>query len=501
MKRNLYLILSMLGYIALVAALIARHAVWQDEAQAWLIARDLPFFSLFSLAGYEGNGMLWHALIYPLAHAGLGIWSMQALNAAFAAAAAFIVLRWAPFSRAMRLLVVSGYFFVFEYGVIARNYALSMFLIVLIAHLYKTRFIRPVRFFILLGLLSLTNVHSCLIALVIAALFCYEGWSSRAVSRKGLLVCGAFFAFICGAQAILLQPPSDLWRYTSQIRTDLTYQHVLSAASPEIVGFAPVPPLDPVFWNRSMFDELPIDLLLAAAFAALSFAPFVRHRRLFLAYAAMLILLGALFFFKPGPSVRHDGFVYLAWLLMLWVSRLERAGRPLIGWKGLPGIGECFVCTVLALHFIATAVAVGYSFAYRFSGSRDMSAYIANLPKNAAVISYPGWVGTAIAPYLAPDFRFICSETGLPCSYVTWTKAYDKPADNAESTRATISAFRAAHPDRPQYLLLRQKSDFRDIGLSEEYHMYASVFGTCTSGAACNYYLYVYRPEAPAALK
>ena len=67
------LILS--AYVALNLFFITRHVNWRDEAQAWLLARDLSPVQLFRQMSYEGYPCLWHLLLMPLAKLGLPLMS------------------------------------------------------------------------------------------------------------------------------------------------------------------------------------------------------------------------------------------------------------------------------------------------------------------------------------------------------------------------------------------------------------------------------------------
>ena len=46
------------------------HEKWRDEAQAWLLARDLNPIELFKQMKYEGHPPLWHLILMPFAKLG-----------------------------------------------------------------------------------------------------------------------------------------------------------------------------------------------------------------------------------------------------------------------------------------------------------------------------------------------------------------------------------------------------------------------------------------------
>src|SRR5215472_9725730 len=57
-------------WIAVVGYTIQHHEKWADEAQAWLIARDLDLRTIwFHELRYEGSPGLWHTILWFAQHA------------------------------------------------------------------------------------------------------------------------------------------------------------------------------------------------------------------------------------------------------------------------------------------------------------------------------------------------------------------------------------------------------------------------------------------------
>jgi hypothetical protein len=155
--RRLRLVV-LIVYAITIAIALRRHAMWADEAQAWLIARDSPTLAaLFSNLRYEGHPALWYLLLWPLARISADPALMQMLSGAIAVFTIAIVLWRSPFTSAEKLLFPFGYFPLYEYSVKSRSYGLGLLLIVLICAAWPTRKARPIRMALLLALLA--NVH------------------------------------------------------------------------------------------------------------------------------------------------------------------------------------------------------------------------------------------------------------------------------------------------------------------------------------------------------
>lgn len=492
MKIRWSVALPIIAYITLVFVLVIRHSVWQDEGQAWLIARDMPFWSMFTLAGYEGNGMLWHALIYPFAHFGASILSMQILNAAFAAAAVYVILRYAPFPAALRIAIISGYFFMFEYAVIARNYSISVFLIFLIAALYKTRFERPGRFFILLVILSLTNLHSCIISIVIAAMFAYETWYAAApITKKTAIKVLVFFAYAVLMQAIMLRPPSDLWSYTSATHYEMTARHFSDTILTEIDAFTPVPQVRSAFWETSQIKPSSWAPFIALVILVCSFIPLMRHKKAMALYGGMSGLLLLLFFLKYNFHMRHEGFLYMSWLFAYWIS-YEHRGHASKMAQLLP-ISNLFIGIVAGAQIYAALIAYDMSFKVPFTNYEQMASFIGHAQEGVPVMVYPGWLVGGLAPYLPSNYRFVCIETMAPCTYMVWTQSFERNTQTNAQIRANIVQFQTTHPDQPFYVLFNRSTAMSTLNLGANYRPYVNFMQKCTSGY-CNYYMYEYVP-------
>ena len=152
-------------FTAFVGVVTSRHEMWRDEIQAWLIARDStgPWALLHNLK-YEGHPGLWHLLLWPFARLSPNPVWMQILHVAIAGASALLLFRFAPFPWVVKIPLMLGYYFVYEWAVIARNYGVSVLILFAFCALYAQRWRRFPMLGVLLFLLCHTNVYGVLIA-------------------------------------------------------------------------------------------------------------------------------------------------------------------------------------------------------------------------------------------------------------------------------------------------------------------------------------------------
>lgn len=141
--HTLALLLAFVLYIAIIAIVMCFHEPWFDEAQSWLIARDSPIASIFSIrTHYEGHPPFWNLLLAIAAKNGVpyefGIKGIQLVCASLLGA--WLIFK-SPFKHASSLvtfLIPFTYFACFQYGVTSRPYALLCLSLLVAAHYWNS---------------------------------------------------------------------------------------------------------------------------------------------------------------------------------------------------------------------------------------------------------------------------------------------------------------------------------------------------------------------------
>jgi hypothetical protein len=113
-------------WIVIVSFTIRYHEKWADEAQAWLLARDLSLRAIwFHELRYEGSPGLWHTILWIAQHAFHAKYdALGYIGMAGATAGVALLIFKAPFPRFVRWPLAFTYFMVYQYAVIARPYTL-----------------------------------------------------------------------------------------------------------------------------------------------------------------------------------------------------------------------------------------------------------------------------------------------------------------------------------------------------------------------------------------
>lgn len=329
-----------------VAVLSALHEPWKDETQTWRLAIDSDGIrALIHNARYEGHPLLFHLMLQALGHLSRSWWAAAAMHAVIACAAAWVVLRYAPFTRLQKALVIAGYFPAYEYAVIVRPYGLGMLFAFGACAAWTAPRRRPVWTVVFLILLANTSVLGVQLALAAGAAFFLDSvWPDDAPPRISLRTLGA--VALCAALALVV-----VWLVARQVipPTDARFKgsggvtqgmNVWKFATGLLVPFRAMVPIDKIGegttqWGRWLFDAyvrsaLIVDVLVSSAIVVVGCIIASRRRTALLFFLMCTVGLIAFFELFVEGSARHHGHFAIAWIMAAWLSR---AGPPTV-WPG-----------------------------------------------------------------------------------------------------------------------------------------------------------------------
>ena len=191
--------IALFFYCTALALLMVRHTFWRDELRAWNVAvytgslRDM-----FRQMPSEGHPALWFLLLRCLAILWNSPQAMLLLHWAIASLNAWLILWFCPLPAWQRLCCCFGYFLLFEYGVICRDYALGLslaFVFAIVCGRFRNAVIGPA---LILALMPHANLFAAFLGISLLAWLVAAKW--RRVSRAS--VAGA--CLIVGASTLLM---------------------------------------------------------------------------------------------------------------------------------------------------------------------------------------------------------------------------------------------------------------------------------------------------------
>ena len=431
-------------YALVLAFALFHHELWRDELQAWMFARDSTGpLDLFRNMEYEASPMLWHLLLMPVTRLTSSPAGMQILHWAIASAAVFVVARYAPFSPLQKALFAFGYFPLYEYGVLSRNYAPGLLCVVVACALLRQRYRRPLWLALVLVLMSHTSAHACIVAIgMLLALALDYRLHRRALAEDGAVdarkLCAGFAAAAAGVLLSVLQmrPPADVtrstlygtWRHAWFLDWSPSWLEQSLKTIPSAVFFPADPRFLPVTGAIPAQPEAVYGAGMAAALVA-AVAAFHRRRPVAL-FLFLCLVAGFLVFFYAvhHGSIRHHGFLLVSLLVLVWGGRFLAAGPAAGGAvRATPDavrIGSLLLTGFLAMQAFGGLRAVALEVERPFSLAERTAGYIrARGLQSLPMLGYPDWSASAVLGHLSPRKRIHYVQGNREGSFVIYDGA------------------------------------------------------------------------------
>ncbi len=429
--------LAVLGvWIVVTYFTLLHHEKWADEAQAWLLARDLDLPTLwFKELRYEGCPGLWHTILWVAQHwfharyADIGLIGLACATAGVA----FMLWR-APFPRPLRYLLAFSYFIVYQYAVIARPYTLIPLLAFAAAHFFRDRE-RPERMTLVLALLSLVTVHGILIAAGLGVAYLLEtakDWRSMSLPlRRRYVVCISFMLLLVLFLFVILKPTPDV--------------EVLASMNdpgqpPKLVQ------LTSVLSGALMDHVIPssLFLLLAGVWC------YMRRRLITLALPTALLVAFYVMVYGRG---QHQGTLFIAVIAGLWIAwPTEQEQKAFIKERRATQAMIALLACLFVVNVWDAAVSIRNDYLYPYSGAEDAANYLKSVGASARGPIFGLWDGVVgVQAYF--DHNILSN---------TQTAYYHHGSLLAHRV-VDLGEFAAARPEYIIYYSLFPDRDFRSI--------------------------------------
>jgi hypothetical protein len=302
----------LLAYACVVLWTLQYHEKWADEAQAWLIARDLDLRTIwFHELRYEGSPGLWHTILWVaqhVFHAGYG--ALGYIGAVFAIAGTGVLVFLAPFPRYIRWPLAFTYVMVYQYAVIARPYTLFPLLAFLAAYCFKGTD-HPLQMTVILTLMALLTAHGTILAgclglayLINAALL----WTRvERTLRQTYRVCSLAMVSVFAFVFAIVKPSPDV--------EEVVLKKQLAQASKDVLANFPTLGQKVIAVVSGAF----IDYFIPSVILLVLFAAWCVWRRQWLTFVLPVGALLAFYALVHGAA-HHHGTVFIAAVSGLWIA-------------------------------------------------------------------------------------------------------------------------------------------------------------------------------------
>jgi hypothetical protein len=404
-------------FIALNLVGIYFHECWRDEMQALLIAKApggiKEFFT--DILHHEAHPFLWFFLLKLVSPFDVNPLAMQVTNSLLMIGTVSLFWFKFPLPRPLKSVLIFNYFFVFEYGLVARAYSLGIFLLFFYMNFFDSQktWLRRSAFVALLLSMQVT-IYTTLIA---GCLFLTRFFSNFR-TRKKQSILEALAVLACFATVVFqIIPAADYAGNTEVFSTFVWDRLVLVAAlAGEMFLYMPAVQFYPRMWPVSfLFSPTVIilrGLLAAMIIGYLSYLFYKRNKHTWWPFALACSGLLLFSYMRFLGNVRHMAHLLLIVALFYWYSQKE---TPWQLSKRASGI----------LFFLATWSAIAASIFYvadldnPFSEGKNASKVIS--PSDKLIVTYPDFSATTLSGYLnGREIYSIISKRMQ--TYVRWDK-------------------------------------------------------------------------------
>jgi TPR repeat protein len=497
---------SLVGAFVVLGVIgVLHHAMWRDEVNPWLMARfSNSLRDLYLAARYDTHFMLWHVVLWILTRFTHNCQSMQWLHLALATGSVWVLVRFGPFTRVQKALYGFGYFAMFEYCLVAREYVwigLLLFSLCAVRARRKGRFVVQA---VILFLLSNINALATIIAFSFVAAAAVEHIRHRdmgelwATRKRALILSGVILgAALIGDALQSIKPKDallfqrwplpmtvssfaaalgDVWRGYVPIPRPFLEQ-LWGVRRQAWGGYVPIPrPFPHLLWLRwgsnFLLDSAPqtspqplaLGATLSLGLLAMS-AWALRRSPMALAWYLLGTGLMLVFHFVVAEgALRHAGLYFILYLACLWCAFTRGGDQKLEpSPASLPGrLERFFLPSILAIQVVAGAYAWTLHLLTPFSAGQLAADFIRQHGyANLLIIGSPEMTVAPVTAYLDRPIYYPDSQR-----YGTfwWDKSARHDLSPAELMQSVAQMAMKAHGDT--LLVLKGTLTFSPDGIT-----------------------------------
>jgi len=411
-----YFILSALG--------LRFHELGLEEGQQYLFGRDSASLAdLYHNMRYEGHPRLWCILLYGIIHyVTADFAAIQVFHLLITTATVYIFLRYAPFDRLIKIGLVFGYYFIFEYNLQSRSYALGILLLFITCLLLN----RPVKYLPFIGFLLLmmcnTDIFYAFAAVGIYLYLLMDYAAQRRLLTTPFYLLTAFFLAGLACSLIQAQIPHEDYIVNTSPEKWLSGKNLSMACLTLAGGWLPVPQQRAHFWNTFLVNAGGVGVVarvvLSIFLLLLPGALLKNNPRALVFYYCSLFLLLALLIVTTFSAARYFGMVVIYFLAAWWIAgNGTNEGIPapallLAAFRGL-------VLVQLAVGLFA----LEQDLTRPFSQAKNAVAWLKDHRLNDQVMVVNGYIaGPALSTYLGKKVWYL--NTGGEGSFCYWRRPY-----------------------------------------------------------------------------
>lgn len=417
-------------FVVLSLVTVFHHEPWRDETRAFQAATtpDNIFHMVRNLKVGDSHPLLWYLIIRLAALVTPHFFSIALVHWAIMLAAMILLFIYSPFKWYQKLLISLGYFMLFDYCVIVRNYGLAVLILFVILVLYSRRFDHPYVFCFLIGLLVNTHPIAIMIAFWIFVLFVWEARVRQVPKACFLIVpimlaASFYVALRSSGDGVHIEKYWYLSLLSSRPSSADIYYTVkgvintvfLTVPTPSILYFPHIATTHPGY---------PLSIALGFLVLVLIIAP--RHKYAAMYFWASTLTLIAFAILRGGGGIRHNGFLFVNLLFSLWLNHQyeDQQELPAIPWFHCKLIRNIALAIILAFQVLsglnACYIEWKHPFSDAMSAGKTLDKIIGqHVPEETLIATFSSGLIEALLPYVSnKDIEFYSLEVMTPYRYL-----------------------------------------------------------------------------------
>lgn len=405
MKKREWLLLG--AYIALIVVLSFYHEMFRDEVRALSVATDAPsWVEMLRELHHEGHPALWYIILRA------GYWItgsnliLPVASLLIAIAAAWTILRFAPFSPLIKGLSVFGAFLGYELSVSARNYGIGVLLMVLACAAFSNRDRRPLVPALALALLANTSVHGAIASVVLLGVWLLDlldpDRRHRIVSASGIAAVGLVIVGIV-LGLLSARPTGDMVWVSSleSLGPGKILRSVLIDPGKGLMGFrdANIAATGEYPWRLTGIDPAIASRLIVDVALAWLLWNLRKNGRALIAVVIAIMAFEVVFRNIYTGGARHEGLVLFLLFSICWMTAGDGQNESRGGKRWAAGRG---LLPLLALQALALPLVAQRVIRYDESASKGFSELIESNAqyRSAILVGEPDYFMEAMPYYV-----------------------------------------------------------------------------------------------------
>lgn len=420
-----YYLLLLLGFMILGAIGLAHHEMWRDESEAWLIAKDSSSISaLLENLKYTGHPPLWYFCLHIISKFVQHPWVMQLFHLLISVTFVYIFILYSPFTKLQKTLFCFGYYALYEYTLISRNYGLGIVFIFAFCALFPSRYQNYLPLAIILSLLCQANAYGLIISflllltLILDALVNSDNNKNLYSKRWSITASLIIYGVSLTTAVLQILPPNDavykgdLLSVSEENFGDIQPEDLNStgfhlrrfsrAIASIWSGYVPIPNFSEfhfhdtniiyLFTEHKQTSEAGVDVvnygdifmfLFSLIILGIGAIAFYRQPIILFFYTiANSTIIGFLYLIRLS-GVRQNGYLFFVGLICFWLSTnypksnwLSKLDNKFFDW--IIKYKSLLLTILLCVHIVGGVYAYGRDILDPFSASEAATEYIRN---------------------------------------------------------------------------------------------------------------------------